>query len=174
MIEIWETISEFPDYEVSSHGRVRRRVASQFNPSKWPAKQMLLSHPFRSGYLHVSLWDGFKYFNRRINRLVCVAFYGPPPTAKHEAAHKDGCRTNNHVDNLYWASRLQNANDRRAHGTHPAGEQNPRAKLNASKVRQIRKLLRFGVSEKYLAAAFNIDHQQIWKVRHNKAWSSVI
>jgi hypothetical protein len=56
-----------------------------------------------------------------VNRLVCAAFHGAPPSPEHEAAHDDGVRTNNVPDNLSWKTSKQNHADRVRHGTHNRG-----------------------------------------------------
>ena len=43
---------------------------------------------------------GEKYF---LDRLVCWAFHGPPPTWSEAVDHLDGDQNNNRVDNLAWA-----------------------------------------------------------------------
>lgn len=37
-------------------------------------------------------------------RLVCAAFWGPPPIPGLQCRHKDGKRTNNHYLNLEWVT----------------------------------------------------------------------
>src|SRR3954466_14146862 len=48
-----------------------------------------------------------------VARLVCEEYHGPPPTDKHQAAHKPPC--NNHFCispyHLYWATPSQNVID---------------------------------------------------------------
>lgn len=51
-----------------------------------------------------------------IHGLVARAFHGPPPSPYHEVGHRDGDSFNNHVSNLRWVTRLENADDKRRHG----------------------------------------------------------
>jgi len=55
------------------------------------------------------------------------------------AAHCDGDRLNNHYSNLRWATAKDNCADKLLHGTVQRGENNARAKLTESEVREIRK-----------------------------------
>ena len=52
--------------------------------------------------------------NRGITRLICEEFNGPPPTPKHEAAHKRHCVGHLCVNgnHLYWATRKENESDK--------------------------------------------------------------
>ena len=59
-----------------------------------------------SGY-RVAQIDGQKFY---VHHLVACAFLGPPPTAEHwQVNHIDGCRSNNHLSNLQYATPSQNA-----------------------------------------------------------------
>ena len=54
---------------------------------------------------------------RSVTRYICEWFNGPPPTAKHEAAHwcgkgKQGCVTPEH---LHWATRIENEAEKGPH-----------------------------------------------------------
>lgn len=116
-IEEWRVIDEFPNYAVSSVGRVKRIVAAR------NAKAGKIISPYqRDGYLSVSLSSDGNEFGRRVNRLVCAAFHGPAPTPEHHAAHNDGVRDNNAWGNLRWATPLENAQDRFIHGTVLTGD----------------------------------------------------
>src|SRR5713101_7444407 len=54
------------------------------------------------GYLMVGPRLNGKQKWLRVNRLVCEAFHGPPPTVKHVAAHLNGFKQDNYADNLEW------------------------------------------------------------------------
>jgi hypothetical protein len=70
------------------------------------------------GYLrggHNSFRPCIRYYGRNtfICRIICEETYGPPPTSKHQAAHKPPCNNNICVNpaHLYWATPAQNAED---------------------------------------------------------------
>jgi len=46
--------------------------------------------------------------NYRVHRLVCEAFWGPPPAPGLRADHKDGTKSNNHYENLEWVTDPEN------------------------------------------------------------------
>jgi hypothetical protein len=155
--EEWRSYPEFPRYEVSSLGRVRG-----------PSGQILKPHLSHNGYLRVKLQDNRK---RRVNRMVCWAFHGPPPTPYHQCAHLDGNRQNNHVDNLSWKTPVENALDKRMHGTQPAGENHPCAVLNFSKVKAIRRIYANGnVSQRDLASRYGVSCSTIGRIIQGRIW----
>lgn len=102
--EIWKPVSEFPDrYEISSYGRVRSRVQCKTG--------RILKLQDGGGYLKVCFCVDQKIYNRRINRLVCEAFHGPPPFKDADALHKNGDNLDNTPGNLYWGTHQQNMDD---------------------------------------------------------------
>lgn len=62
-----------------------------------------------SGYRVVAFWfPRSKQVNLLVHRIVCTMFHGQAPTPAHEAAHRDGCQTNNRADNLHWLTHREN------------------------------------------------------------------
>lgn len=74
-----------------------------------------------------------------VNRLVCEAFHGQPPTPHHEAAHWNGNKLDNRASNLRWATHTENCADRIRHGTHLARDTHPRATMTSETVAAIRR-----------------------------------
>lgn len=95
--EIWKRIpiSQFPDYEVSNFGRVRR---GKF------IRKPVATH---SGYLEVKLYNHCRHRGYFIHRLVAMAFL-PNEDLSLDVNHIDGNKTNNRVDNLEWCTRSEN------------------------------------------------------------------
>jgi len=99
--EIWKPIPDFPNYEVSNLGRIKRR--------QW--YRILKPHLRPDGYSQIQLSkDGITY-DRRLHVLICAAFNGPPPFEDAKALHRDDVRTNNDPNNLYWGTPKQNSID---------------------------------------------------------------
>lgn len=101
--ELWLPTHLDARYEVSSEGRVRlgdRIVRLETSDSGYlrarPRGKVLLVH-----------------------KAVLEAFVGPAPSRRHEAAHKNGCKTDNRLDNLEWKLKEDNEADKRRHGTVP-------------------------------------------------------
>lgn len=90
----------------------------------------------QKGYEKVWLYaKGKKRRKFRVSCLMLETFIGPRPSPEHEAAHNDGNRRNNHIKNLAWKTRQENTDDKRKHGTIPAGDKHPMAKINQAQIR---------------------------------------
>ena len=107
MQEIWKTIEECEDYQISNMGRIK-----SFKNDKVNGKIM---KPYKTtnGYLQIDLsLDGRKRKNRlhlAIHRLVAKAFI-PNPDNLPQVNHKDEDKTNNCVTNLEWCTNEYNSN----------------------------------------------------------------
>ena len=137
--EEWRTIEEWPYYEVSNFGDVRKtRDGHILRAGDHVAKWINAT----TGYPCVSLSDNGRK-HRTVHSLVADAFLSPRPTSKHQVAHNDGSRTNNFQGNLRWATPAENQADRKQHGTWLGGGSHPNAKLTweeAEEIRQIKRL----------------------------------
>ena len=109
--ELWYPISGFDEYEVSDHGRVRHVARPD---------SFLKLRRVAKGYLVVRLYiDGIRYV-RRVHRLVAQAIWPNPGNELPLVRHLDGNPASNHFLNLAWGTDLENYEDARRHGTHPA------------------------------------------------------
>lgn len=97
-------------YDVSDQGRIRSAPRRR---TRGGIRVPSLTY----GYHSVLLYNGSKPGKREsVHRLVLLAFVGPAPEERPQAAHKNGNRTDNRLSNLYWASREENTADRCLHG----------------------------------------------------------
>jgi len=113
-----------------------------------------------------------------VSRLVCEAVHGKSPTSFHQAAHScgrgsDGCVNPRH---LRWATPVENADDRRAHGTVLCGERNPSAKLTYESAEAIREIFRRNPKATLASVGriFGVSKATVGKVRNNQMWTSQI
>jgi hypothetical protein len=168
-VQEWRTIADFPAYEVSEWGWVRRRIAAYYRGTtkvQSPVGKVLRPAVY-GGYYHVQLGDGHGVRTiRGVHRLVCEAFHGPCPGPGYEPAHDDGNGYNNHTENLAWKTRPANNRDRVRHGTM-AG----RAKLTVEQVREIRRLGAGGAAHKLVARQFGVSHHAIRNILYRRAWA---
>lgn len=116
MNEEWRTIEEFPDYKVSSYGRIRNSVSGNIRSPNSNGK----------GYLQTNFYKEGKRHRRAVHVLVARAFLVEPPLEASWVLHRDGNNQHNHAENLYYGSPLQNMEDCRRHGVRvgrPRGAQ---------------------------------------------------
>ena len=91
--EIWKTIDNFSNYEISSCGNIKNKTTNN-----------ILTPNIRSGYANISIKnDENKYVHMRAHRLVALAFI-PNIDNKLTVNHKDHNKLNNNVDNLEWST----------------------------------------------------------------------
>lgn len=108
MQEIWKTIAEAPNYEVSTEGNVRNKTSGRLlKPQAFGA----------TGYKQVSLkiQETNKFQKRYIHRLVAQAFIENPEN-KREVNHIDGNKLNNSLSNLEWVTSSENQIKRHEQG----------------------------------------------------------
>lgn len=99
MKEIWKTISDFNNYEVSNLGNIRNITTGK----------VLKSSDNGRGYLKVILYQNNKKYTKKIHRLVAEAFLENPENLP-QINHIDECKTNNSIENLEWCSCIYNNN----------------------------------------------------------------
>src|SRR3990167_7408711 len=114
--EVWCTVEDYEDYEVSNRGRVRSWRNTQGNRRDEPIVLALV--PNRDGYGQVILCNDDGHYHVLVHVLVLEAFVGPCPEGM-EARHWDGNASNNTVGNLLWGTHAENTVDTVRHGTHP-------------------------------------------------------
>jgi hypothetical protein len=168
--EEWRVIPEFPAYEASSLGRVRRGLPGQ----KQARVGYILQPTPRKKYLLVSLMRGGVINQRRVNRIVCATFQGPPPTPHHEAAHGDGDCQNNRATNLRWATPKENTGDKYGHGTIMFGSRNPAARMTERSVVEAISLRSDGVPTRVLADRFGVSLATMKRVVRRISWAQVL
>lgn len=110
--EIWKEIPNYEGlYKVSNLGRIKslKRIISLFGKlDRVHAERILRSSKGTNGYLQVYLcYDGLRPVFR-VHRIVAFAFV-ENPLNKLYVNHKDGNRQNNHVSNLEWCTKSENA-----------------------------------------------------------------
>lgn len=111
--EIWMAIKNYPNYEVSSMGRVRslyRRVPHILKPAVTNSL----------GHLKVGLYKDGKVKQLFVHRLVAEAFI-PNPENKPTVDHIDRDTSNNCVENLRWANQIEQSFNRKESGKPSEG-----------------------------------------------------
>lgn len=87
--EIWKNIKEYPEYEISSHGRIKNKKSNKIFDIKYTA----------NGYLCSRIYQKKKTICVRPHILVAKNFL-EIPDGKILIKHKDGNKLNNFYENL--------------------------------------------------------------------------
>ena len=103
-MEIWKRIDEFPDYEISNYGRVRR-PGSVWNGEK---DHIGVGSDKGGGYMVVGLRKNNRCYTRYLHRLIAIAFI-PNPENKPCVNHIDCNPSNNSIENLEWCTKKENS-----------------------------------------------------------------
>ena len=165
--EIWKPIEDYPQFEVSNYGKIRRIATGK----------VLKLNINKQGYLAVCVSLGKKgtYKSFKVHREVAKLFI-PNPENKPQVNHIDGDKLNAHVTNLEWATGSENIvhaydNDLIDFKT---GEEVWCAKLTQEDVEFIRANYSprgsNGISCRQLAKLFDIDHSVVSRIVNKKAW----
>ena len=169
--ETWKNVPDFPDYEVSTAGRVRR-CSSRTAGKAGHLLKLSVRQP-KTGHVTVQLWRDGRSKTITVSRLMALAFIGPPPTADHQAAHNDGNPANNVPSNIRWATNLENAADRRMHGRNLIGERHPAVILTEDRVRRIRQQHAQGMSLAALGQLHGVHLGTVWRLVKRLTWQHV-
>ena len=152
----WLTIKQFPNYQISDHGTVRRidthkELAQNTKRGKHPYKRVHLSHKGVTKYVLV-------------HRLVLEAFVGPCPDGM-QTLHADDDPANNCLSNLSWGTPKRN------HETIDRnGEANGRAKLTKADVLAIRASDEL---HSVLASMYGVAAGYISIIKRGKTWKCI-
>ncbi len=104
---MWKEIKDYPLYEVSEDGIVRRKQGA-FRPVNNRPPGEFLVPKIKNEYYQVMLYNENGRKCKSVHRLVAEAFI-PNPENLPQINHKDENKLNNRVDNLEWCTAKYNA-----------------------------------------------------------------
>lgn len=173
--EEWRTVIGHVGYEVSNLGNVRSWRSPGLTKALAAQPRVLRLTPAVGGRYHlVTLAE--PRMKRYVHHLVADAFIGRRPDGM-VVAHYDGNGLNNRVENLRYATDVENMSDKLRHGTDNRGERSASRKLTAAQVAEIRR--RYGPYRKHhagwetqrgLAEEFGVNWQQIGRIIRGEVW----
>lgn len=143
-------------FMVSNYGRVMNRARGK----------LMKTQLSQSGYVTFSTKEdgrNSKSICLRVHRMVAECFLDNPE-GKEQVNHKDGDKTNNHVDNLEWCTRSENIQHAWDTGLQPRRRKGKLSDADREfiKTRYIPKDRKWGV--RGLARRFNVHHASIQQV----------
>lgn len=156
MQELWLLFPFDERYEVSNWGRLRR--ASNKRIRTCSLKQngyrgVVLTHPFKK----LKAYD--------LHMMVALTWLGPKPVG-HDVSHQDGDRLNNHVSNLRYETRKENAQKyfNKLHSKKGT-------RITAAQVRRVRKDT--SLSNQEWGRKLGLSRKTIWKARNRYTWKHI-
>ena len=172
--ELWKPVLGFEGrYEVSNQGRLRAldwvTVSSLGRRRLFPAR-IMTPPTYENGYVVATLMKDRRPIRKGMHVVVCEAFIGPRPTG-NVAAHGNGVRDDNRLENLRWASNSENEADKTAHGTDLRGSRHHQVILSPSDVREIRRRNKSGEPPCVIVASYPVSRSCIQKICMRKTWA---
>lgn len=165
--EIWSSVPNFPNYEVSSFGRLRR-IKKSWSQLPGPLTPFTVTNGYKQFQFHN---NGAKKA-LRIHTIVLEVF-DREKIGIEEANHKDGDTSNNNINNLEWVTPSQNmkhAYDTKLH-PKPYGDKSHFSKLTPSQVNEIRVKICDGLMSMIsIAKEYSVSRYCIYRIRDGKSW----
>lgn len=163
-------IPDWPGYRISNRGALEScRTNGGKTGTKWRRRR---PHHDKDGYWCLKLHGSKGEMYTGIHVLVLLVFGSEKPSEYHLALHKNGNRRDNRINNLYWGTAQDNADDRERHGNTARYELNGNAKTNWDTVGKIRRLrASTGISYGKIAKRFGMSKRQIMRICKLESWN---
>jgi len=173
MEEEWRDVVGFNGYKISNYGKIGSfRIIGPTGGIGDKFRLMKQSIDSK-GYVKIGLKRKGETIGIFAHTMVLEAFCGPKPP-QMECRHLDGNPLNNHIDNLKWGTRKENAHDRHIHGSDIIGEDHHSSKLNKDQVKAIKIILQSKlISHQKIADIFNVSRVAIRAINIGKNWKHV-
>ena len=158
-VEEWRQAKGYPNYRVSSLGRVKSVIKG---------KERLLKPQLTSyGYLRVTTYNNKCSKSTFVHKLVLESFIKIKPKGLI-CRHINGVRTDNRVENLKWGTHKQNYADTVTHGRASVGDRHGEVKIPDSKVESIRRAYKrthyHKSNAQYLADKYSVNKTTIMDI----------
>lgn len=169
--EGFREIPGYPRYAINQSGTILSICVGGYEDKTrlWSDAKKINADTDKDGYPRVSLIHNGRRLTAKVHKLVLLTFVGQCPNGM-QCRHLDGNKTNNHVLNLAWGTRAENANDKMLHGTTTKGEKSNTAKLTADDVIEIRKRFANGETQTAIAKDFSVTQSSISLIVLRQSW----
>jgi len=182
MEEIFKTIQQFPDYEISNCGRLRTKermvrythsVTNNEHFRKTEGRFLKVHFNNNTGYKFCQLYKNKKMYNKTIHRLVAEAFI-VNNLKLPIVNHIDGNKHNNTVENLEWCTDAYNHKHATETGLLAKGSEIASSRLNEKCVYAIKYFLNNGYSHIELSKIFKVARSTISLISEGVTWKHII
>lgn len=160
-MERWKQLPEYPNYEVSDHGRIRNSRRER-KPTKG-----------NTGYYYVNWMVNGKLVTFLVHRLVAEAFCPREDPSHNIVAHNDGNKENNRWDNLRWTTQKDNMSDKKVHGTTYRGEKHLNSRVTEEQVIAIREKEILGQTVQSLAWEYGLSESAVYSIVRRRSWKHI-
>jgi hypothetical protein len=167
----FRVIPGYPRYAIDEHGSLLS-ACGRGTAIPWSDAKQIKPMTSKRGYHIVTLRHDGRQRQVFVHTLVLTAFVGPCPDGLM-CRHLDGCKTNNHIDNLAWGTGSENQQDSIRHGTLPMGEKCNLAKLTEKDVLEIRRRAANGERQLDIAEDFPVTIHCISVIVRRKIWKHI-
>lgn len=163
-----EGIAETEKFKISNHGRVINCKGEE---------EFLVKKYFINGYQNLTLKQrkNGKQTGRYVHKLVAQHFLEKKENDLY-VIHLDYDKTNNHVDNLKWATKEEKEKHQFSNPKHKATFRRTYSKLTEGRVRLIKRKI-FDPNRKtrmkIIAKQFGISEMQLYRIKSGENWGSV-
>jgi hypothetical protein len=103
--EEWKIIKDFENYEISDYGRLKKNYQKYF--------KIIKPNKHRNNYYRYNLWKNSKSVSKLCHTLVMFSFEVPNPENKDTIDHVNRIGIDNRLINLRYATRKEQAQNRR-------------------------------------------------------------
>lgn len=172
MKEVWKDIPGYEKfYQASNTGKVRS-IDRIINNRKYVGV-VLKPVVNEWGYKIIVLTKLGKKKNTRVHRVIAKTFI-KNTNNKPCVNHKDGDKTNNHVDNLEWCTHKENSKHAVKTNLILTGEDSKSSKLTKKQVLEIRRLYKNGeMSVVEISKKYNVFHNTISSIVNRRTWKNL-
>jgi hypothetical protein len=168
--EEWKEIPDYPEYEVSNLGRVRRAIASSASP-----KGKILSVNNEHIYPSVTLCRNGRRTPKNVHRLVALAFLGSPPIDRPFVNHLNGNKADCRLSNLQYCSAKENTQ----HAIHQlgkkrSGQDSACTKFTPEIILAIHNAMMNGESPVKIMRQYEISETQLYRIKFRHVHSDIL
>lgn len=172
-VEEFVSIKGFPNYEISSYGRILFLGKSWDVGNNIITRKKKIKKPnISKGYYHTTIFHNEQGRVVRPHRLVAEHFLQTP--RKENVNHKDGFKLNNHYLNLEWVTVQENVDHAVANGLMDnRGSNQPNSILTESDVRRIKEIIKTGLSKRLIALQYGVARETIQSIATRRTWGHI-